>query len=59
MFEYFQENDWWAVDTRGTNLVIVEEYPKETSKRSGTSTCPGLAPLARSQLFQISRRPFP
>jgi len=38
MFEHLQENDWWAVDTRGTNLVIVEEYPKETPTRSGTST---------------------
>jgi hypothetical protein len=58
MFEHLKENNWWAVDTRGTNLVIVEEYPKKTPPRSGTSTCPGLATLATSHLCQMSRRPL-
>lgn len=32
MFEQLQEKDLWAVETRGTNLVIVEEYPKQTQE---------------------------
>ena len=39
-------DDWWTLDTRGTNPVIVEEYPMET--RSGISASSGLDFLSQS-----------
>jgi hypothetical protein len=40
------EDDWWTVDTRDTNAVIVEEHSMET--RRGMAASSGLASLWKS-----------
>jgi hypothetical protein len=40
--------DTWTVDMQGTNMVIMEEYPKDTPTKSRTPLSPPLTPLARS-----------
>lgn len=43
MVGHFQD-DLLTVDTCSTNPVTVEEHPKETPSRRGTSAIPGLSP---------------